>query len=353
MQKTQTKEFARMSHLLGLPLETPGFAPDGIMSIWLGLRDRAVLLSEFHSEEARTTKSRIIEELGELRQTIKTLLGDTNKEFATGFEQIVKGMEKFSEQAQLLGKWIPVAETNPKALSPRHDPYVLWRQVTHTLRNAVQDENERNDRLLNLQNRCQHYETIVIQTVQKAVDTYSEQATRESQFITKVTNDLQSIATKVSSDRDWQFMSTREPAILPSDYKPRDPTQVTFPFSEHELSKPLFEGPLNRKSTRLRRIIPAYYVLTPSGFFLEYKGPGAELFPEPSLSLKLADCELRKCAPSDPPKFIIHGKDPSKSFGGRTHNYVFRCDGTDQIEEWLKMLKYGKDVVRSSISSMR
>jgi len=88
-----------------------------------------------------------------------------------------------------LGKWIPVAETNPKNLDYDHDPYVLHRQIRHKLYRAVDEENQLNEQLLSLQTRCQHYETLIIQAIQKSVNDYTEQINKECQYSITVANE--------------------------------------------------------------------------------------------------------------------------------------------------------------------
>ena len=89
-----------------------------------------------------------------------------------------------------MGKWIPVAETNPASLDAHHDPYVLWRQIRHKLYRAVDEENVLNEQLLALQKRCEHYETLIVQAIQKAMKDHSEQVSKESQYSLTVANEL-------------------------------------------------------------------------------------------------------------------------------------------------------------------
>jgi hypothetical protein len=85
----------------------------------------------------------------------------------------------------------------------------------------------------------------------------------------------------------------------------------------------------------LKRRSTAYYVLTPTGFLLEYKDHDPVLHPEPTLSLKLADCEIGNApARSGKAGFTIRGKDAGKSFGGMSHEYMFRTDSMEQATRW-------------------
>jgi len=89
-----------------------------------------------------------------------------------------------------------------------------------------------------------------------------------------------------------------------------------------------------------RRRQSAYYVLTPSGFLLEYKDPSPISHPDPTLSIKLRDSELGN-PPSRSGKagFTIRGKDAGKSFGGMNHEYIFRTDNMQQATQWWTKLE--------------
>jgi len=98
-----------------------------------------------------------------------------------------------SDTTQSLGKWIPVAETNPTSLDASHDPYVLWRQTKYRLYLVIDEENVLNEQLLALQNRCQHYERLIVQTIQKAIADYTEQLNKECKYSVTVVNELNGI----------------------------------------------------------------------------------------------------------------------------------------------------------------
>ena len=91
-----------------------------------------------------------------------------------------------------MGKWIPVAETNPTSLDAQNDPYVLWRQIRQKLYCLVDEENVLNEQLLALQKRCQHDEVLIIQAIQKAIKDHTEHVNKESQYSLTVGNELNS-----------------------------------------------------------------------------------------------------------------------------------------------------------------
>jgi hypothetical protein len=94
-----------------------------------------------------------------------------------------------------LGKWIPVAETNPTSLDANHDPYVLHRQTRHKLYRAVDEENQLNEQLFALQTRCQIFETHIVKEIQRAIADYSAAINKESQYSITVANETNGTAT--------------------------------------------------------------------------------------------------------------------------------------------------------------
>jgi hypothetical protein len=93
-----------------------------------------------------------------------------------------------------LGKWIPVAETNPTSLDANHDPYVLWRQIRHHLFHVVDEQNVLDQHLLALQERCQHFDSIIVQRIQKAIKDYCDATIKQSNYSVTVAQELNGIS---------------------------------------------------------------------------------------------------------------------------------------------------------------
>jgi hypothetical protein len=146
------------------------------------------------------------------------------------------------------------------------------------------------------------------------------------------------IAMQVPPEREWENFKNREPSLLTADHKPLDPKDASFPGSDHALTKPVIEGHLSRKSTRLGRRTTSYYVLSPAGFLLEYPDKDPATNPEPSLCLKLAECELgnspEQAGISGEAGFTIRGKADKKFLPGMTHDYIFGADGMGKATQW-------------------
>ena len=89
-----------------------------------------------------------------------------------------------------MGKWIPVAETNPTSLVAEHDPYVLWRQIQPKLYGVIAEENVLNEQLLALQTRCEQDEILIVQGIQKAIKYHTEHVSKESQYTIAVADEI-------------------------------------------------------------------------------------------------------------------------------------------------------------------
>jgi len=88
-------------------------------------------------------------------------------------------------------------------LDAAHDPYVLCRQIRQKLYRAVDEENVLSEQLLALQNRCQRYEVVILQTVQKAFKDYTHSVSKESQYSITVANELNGTLPLCSIVRDF------------------------------------------------------------------------------------------------------------------------------------------------------
>ena len=98
MQKAHSKEFSKLSRTLEVPFKVPftssDLAPDGIATIWRGMRDKAVQMSTFHHEEANLINVGIVTDLSRLRDDIKNHLKDIDKGLQ-GSKKVEKNMDQF------------------------------------------------------------------------------------------------------------------------------------------------------------------------------------------------------------------------------------------------------------------
>ena len=95
MQKTQVKEFTKLSKTLEVPFKNAEFAPDGLPVIWQAMRDKTAQMATFYTEEASLTKAGPITNLNRLKGDIKKHLQDLDKEGVQGSKKLNKRMDKF------------------------------------------------------------------------------------------------------------------------------------------------------------------------------------------------------------------------------------------------------------------
>ena len=95
IEKSQAKEYQKLSKSLEVPFKTPEFATDGIATIWQGMRDKATQMSTFYNEQAGLIKAGILSDLTRLRGDIKKHLQDLDKEGVQGSKKVGKKLDKF------------------------------------------------------------------------------------------------------------------------------------------------------------------------------------------------------------------------------------------------------------------
>ena len=140
----------------------------------------------------------------------------------------------------------------------------------------------------------------------------------------------------VPPDTEWENFKHRESSLLKPDHKPLDPKNASYPGSDHELPKPLIEGPLSRNSTLFNRRTTSFYVLSPALFLLEYPDRDPATNPQPTLCLTICARESGISPErSGEAGFTIRGKDDGKYFGGMTHEY-------SQQMGWERLLSSGR-----------
>ena len=95
MEKSQAKEYQKLSKTLEVPFKTPEFATDGIATIWQAMRDKAIQMSTFYNEQAGILKAGVITDLNRMKADIKKDLQSLDKEGIQGSKKVGKKMEKF------------------------------------------------------------------------------------------------------------------------------------------------------------------------------------------------------------------------------------------------------------------
>jgi len=110
-QNTKSKECQKLSKTLEVPFKTPEFATDGISTIWQAMKDKAMQMSNFHTEQANFIKAGPIADLTRLRGEIKSHLSELDQEGSRGRKKVGKWMDKFvfhscSENADVVSRMI-------------------------------------------------------------------------------------------------------------------------------------------------------------------------------------------------------------------------------------------------------
>ena len=127
------------------------------------------------------------------------------------------------------------------------------------------------------------------------------------------------------------LLNNCEPSLLQPDHKPRSSNSLIPPSQIINSQNHSSKQTLAHKSTILKTSNSILHSQC-SWFPTWYKDHDPITNPEPTLCLKLSDCELGNShARSGKAGFTIRGKDAGKYFGGRTH--IFRMNEKKQVTQ--------------------
>lgn len=296
-----------------------------------------------NTETEKTLKGTVLPILERLHKEIKA----KHKEVSHGADKSSKEIEKARNNTQkhieFLGQHAASFESSGGKMNPAEDPYVLKRGVLHRLNKQIIEENNHRNDLIHVQDGFQEFEAHVIGVLQQTMEAFNQVAGGQAEKTRTLYADMLGAAQRIPPDFEWQGFSTRDGARLvnPSD-PPRSLESVNFPNQDHNATKAMIEGSLERKSRNKLSwgTQTGYYVVTPSKYLHEFKDDdNLRADPKPELSLYLPDAVLG--TPSGD-KFSVKGKDKGKSFSSKlsgSSELSFKAHSAAEAQKWYEVLK--------------
>ena len=228
-------------------------------------------------------------------------------------------------------------------LSSSEDPYVIQRQVMHRLNKQVMEENNHRNDLIQVQNSFQDFEAHVVQVIQQAMDAFNACVGGQAEKTRALYADMLGAAQRIPADFEWMgFLHREAQNLVDPGEPPRSVDQLTFPNQNHQATKPLIEGSLERKSRNKLSwgTQTGYYVVTPSKFLHEFKDDdNLRADPKPELSIYLPEAIVG--TPSGD-KFNVKGKDKSGSFSSKlagSSELAFKAHSPAEAQKWFEAIQ--------------
>lgn len=296
-----------------------------------------------NAETEKTLKGSVLPILERLHKEIKAKVKEVSHGVEKGAKDIEKARNTTQKHIELLGQQTAAFESTGGKMNPTDDPYVIQRGVIHRLNKQVIEENNHRNDLINVQDSFKAFEAHVVETVQQAMDALNQVAGGQAEKTRALYTDMLGAAQRIPGDFEWQGFVAREGHRLvdPND-PPRTVEELVFPNQNHNSTKPIIEGSLERKSRNKLSwgTQSGYYVVTPSKFLHEFKDDDNLRYdPKPELSIYLPDAVIG--TPSGE-KFSVKGKDKSKSISSKlagSSELSFKAHSAAEAQKWFEAIR--------------
>lgn len=344
VHKHQAKEYERALKTISNPLrEGHHFDQQlgGVAGFFENLRSNTQALINTNLETEKNIKGVVLPILERLHKEIKSKHKEVGHGAQKGAKEVEKARNTTQKQVELLGQHTAAFESTGGKMSPGEDPYVTQRGVLHRLSKQVLEENNYREDLIAVQQNFQQFEAHVVETVQQAMEAFNSHAGGQAEKTRQLIADMTSTMQKVPVDAEWKTFVSRSQDVLIDPAEPaRTVESITFPNQDHQSTKALLEGSLERKSrNKLLGYSTGYYVVTPSKFLHEFKdSDNVRKDPQPELSIYLPDATLG--APKGE-KFDVKGKDRTKSLSSKltgSSELHFKAHSAADATKWFEAI---------------
>ncbi|KAH8897101.1 hypothetical protein GQ53DRAFT_778313 [Thozetella sp. PMI_491] len=345
IHKSQAKEYEKVLKTISKPLKYGDHFDQslgGVAGFFENMRANTQALINTNAETEKSIKGSVLPVVERLSKEIK----NKSKELAQGAQKGAKEVEKARNTTQkhieLLGQNTAAFESKGGKMTPADDPYVLHRGVVHRLHRQVMEENNHRNDLIAVQNNFQSFEAHVIEVLQQAMEAFNSFVSGQAEKTRALYSDMLGAIQRIPPDFEWQGFAARKGDVLVNPNEdPRTVDSIQFPNMNHNSTKPLIEGSLERKSRNKLdwRYQASYYVVTPSKFLHEFKdSDNLRKDPTPELSIYLPDAVIGK--PSGE-KFNVKGKDRSKTMSSKltgTSELAFKAHTAADAQKWFDII---------------
>ena len=271
-----------------------------------------------------------------------------SKELSSGAGKSAKAVDAARNTTQkhieLLGQHSAAFDSAGGKVDPHNDPYVIQRNVQHSLHKQVLEENNSRQDLLSVQKNFEAFEAHVLQTIQLAMGAFLQFVGGRSDREKAIYSDIVGSAQRIPHEFEWMnFLHRNKDMLIDPSGPPREVSHITYPNQNHDAAKPLIAGTLERKSRGVGSLTgykTGFYAVTPSKYLHQFADDDDfRKDPTPELSLYLPDCTIG--AVSDT-KFHVKGKDTSKGKVGSafqmTHELSFKAHTPADAQKWHSVM---------------
>ena len=340
MQGHQSKEVEKVLKTVNNPLkEGHHFHQQngGVAGMFENIRANTQGIANSHTETAKTLKGSVLPIFDRLHTEIKNKEKELIKGAGKGSKAVDKSRNASQKHIEHLGTHAAGFDSKGGNVKATEDPYMIQRQVYHRLNKQVIEENNNRDDMLSVQNQFGSFEAHILQTLQDGMAKFNEVVGNQAEQTRSMYGDMTATTQRVPQDFEWTgFISRNESVLIDPRGPKRSVENISFANQDHQSTRPLIAGSLERKGKLLGKYDTGYYVVTPSRYLHEFKSDDDfAKDPTPENSLYLPDCMIGAV---DGVKFAVKGKDASKGTIGSkmtmSREFSFKAHTPDDARKW-------------------
>ena len=347
VQKSQAKDYEKMLKTVSHPLKEGHHFDQqlgGIAGLFENIRSNTQGIANSHLETEKAISGTVLPILARLHTEIKNKSKELSKGAGKGSKSVDKARNETQKQIELLGQHTAAFTSSGGKIDASNDPHILQRSVSHRLHKQVMEENSNRQDLISTQDSFQQFEAHVLQTFQEALGAFLQQVGGQNERTKSMYSDIVATAQRIPPDFEFKGFVQRNNEVLVDPSAPqRSVSNISFPNRNHDSTRPLIAGSLERKSRALgalKGFSTGYYVITPSKFLHQFKSDDdVHKDPTPEISLYLPECTIGALKDE---RFTVKGKDASKGKIGSamalSHELTFKAHTPSDAQKWYNVI---------------
>jgi hypothetical protein len=301
-------------------------------------------LTNSHLETERNLKTNVLPILDRLHKEIKTKAKELQAGAVKNAKEVEKARNMTQRHIELLGQQTASHDSAGGRMEALHDPYVVHRGIHHRLNKQIMEENNHKNDLIVVQNNFVQFEAHIIEVVQQAMVFFNEFVAGQAQKTQLIYTDMVGQGQQIVPSFEWQKFTERSGHMLIHPETPdRSMDAIEFPNQNHQSTKPLIEGTLERKSRNklsLSGFTAGHYAVTSSKFLHEFKDTdNYRRDPTPELSIYLPEATI---GITNGDKFNVRGRDVSGGFGSKLSGNAeiqFKAPTAEDALKWFEVIR--------------
>ncbi|KAL1925432.1 uncharacterized protein VTP21DRAFT_315 [Calcarisporiella thermophila] len=347
--QTSIHEFAmRASYRSGEQVDIPAdiaknFIPQGgIMELCSALKNSSVDIAQQHENISKKLNESLVElsqlkvELSEVKSYITRLQQDTS----ISNNNLDSLRERSKNKILELSKSVALVETSPEELNSKGDPFILNMAVRNFLEKEINVENNALRSLLDWQKKISLLDASIGERLFVIVQSWNTTFAPNNDSICKTILSASTTATRLlpKANEEWNSFALRHAkSLLDEKILLRSAQSIPYPNKQHFTVLPIIEGRLERKKTLSWG--ERYCVLTPAGYFHEFKSIDTSIYQEPSTSIFIPGCTIGTHPKGKKVEYSFFITEKKLGFLNLDQKYLYRTSSIEQMDEWCNKLQ--------------